>query len=451
MMSKEGFNIDFRNDSVADAENIATISLTAFCWWRGDISREASETYWRDVHGIMFARNPGLWQARQLRLAANRSDLFKIDNVSFEVPLSDQPQGIPHGLFRSKADLQMFSNNPLAGKLIPDDTKNFVQRIGTLLSPPHRHGFTLVDRINSFSTQGKPQAATFAICFVPQTGSVSVEDFHDYLADTLARNWSEHPGVLRLRVEPLPPYDEFALKSPGLPKKWPSTESYLGWMELAVRDESVIHTLCADIPDEDLVKHIKAMHPYPVREIYTMISEGRPTEVGLRGYPATEVIASVGSDTQHSDKLLELIFGDIVRGLDAVVEPDDGELRPPSESNPPSTAQVTAAQRPRKFAGSGLKWQAFGTKAISIAPALLKEDGGPMSAYFSRFRKGETADLPAPYSEIWVVISGSLRLRLAESTLTANAGEFLYVPAETLGEVLAVTDAEMICISVPAH
>jgi hypothetical protein len=56
----------------ASLENTAQIALTAFCWWHTDIPWEVCEGYWRDVHGIMFARVPGLWQYRQLRLAANR-------------------------------------------------------------------------------------------------------------------------------------------------------------------------------------------------------------------------------------------------------------------------------------------------------------------------------------------------------------------------------------------
>jgi hypothetical protein len=60
----------------ADLENAADLALAAFCWWRAPLPSDVCEAYWRDVHGIMFARVPGLWQYRQLRLGANRPDLW---------------------------------------------------------------------------------------------------------------------------------------------------------------------------------------------------------------------------------------------------------------------------------------------------------------------------------------------------------------------------------------
>ncbi|MCT2591212.1 hypothetical protein LHJ74_15065 [Streptomyces sp. N2-109] len=40
-------------------ENAADRALTALCWWRTDLPQGVCEDYWRDVHGIMFARTPG--------------------------------------------------------------------------------------------------------------------------------------------------------------------------------------------------------------------------------------------------------------------------------------------------------------------------------------------------------------------------------------------------------
>ncbi|WP_211355369.1 hypothetical protein [Prauserella rugosa] len=90
----------------AQVENSAALALTSFCWWRADLPREVCEAYWRDVHGPMFARVAGLWQYRQLRLAANRADLWpSVPGLSFDVPVAAQPQGIPHGLFVRRVHL----------------------------------------------------------------------------------------------------------------------------------------------------------------------------------------------------------------------------------------------------------------------------------------------------------------------------------------------------------
>ncbi|PDP86445.1 ethyl tert-butyl ether degradation protein EthD [Glycomyces fuscus] len=302
--------------NTADLENAAERALTAFCWWRTDLPQEVCEAYWRDVHGIMFARAPGLWQCRQLRLAANRPDLWpRVGGISFDAPDEAQPQGLPHGLFLSGTDLAAFSADPLARETIPRDARNFLGRIGAQLSPPGG-GRTLVDRVNDPAMQGPPPVPTFVLCFVPGGGVVSDEAFHRYLAEHVARPWSEHPDVMRLRVEPLPPYERSAMGSPGVERRWPTDETYLGWIELAVRTEGVVGDLLSGVAIDELAEQVGAVHTYPVREVYTIISAGRPTEVGLRGYPAVQTIMAAGADGQRDEAVLELLFGDAVHGLD---------------------------------------------------------------------------------------------------------------------------------------
>ncbi|KKX33774.1 hypothetical protein [Rhizobium sp. LC145] len=296
----------------ATLENAAQLALTAFCWWRADLPREICEDYWRDVHGIMFARAPGLWQYRQLRLAPNRPDLgLSVEGISINAPAAAQPQGMPHALFLSEAHLKAFASSPLPKEYIPNDAKNFIGRIGALPSPGGR---TLVDRINDPAMQGAPLAPTFVLCFVPRAGAPSVEIIHRYLAEQVARSWSGHPGVLRLRVEPLPPYEQSAMASPSVPHQWPTGETYLGWMELAVSREGIVGDLLAGATG--LAEHVGIVHAYPVREIYTIISAGRPTDVGLRGYAAARTIIAAGADNQRSESLLEILFGDAIRGRD---------------------------------------------------------------------------------------------------------------------------------------
>ncbi|RWM87439.1 MAG: ethyl tert-butyl ether degradation protein EthD [Mesorhizobium sp.] len=300
----------------ARLENAAELALTAFCWWRADIPKEVCEAYWRDVHGIMFARAPGLWQCRQLRLSGNRPDLWPaVEGVEFEVSEAAQPQGMGHALFLSEANLTAFGNNPLPKEVIPNDAYNFIGRIGALLSAPNSSR-TLVDRISDRVIQGPPPAPTFVLCFVSGAGTTSTNAFHSYLTEHVARPWSGHPGVMRLRVEPLPSYNHSVMSSPRVPHQWPSKDTYLGWIELAVRNEGVVGELLACLAADELAEQVAAIHAYPVREIYTIVSAGRPTEVGLRGYPAVQTIIAAGASNQRSEAVLTILFGDAVRGLD---------------------------------------------------------------------------------------------------------------------------------------
>lgn len=88
---------------------------------------------------------------------------------------------------------------------------------------------------------------------------------------------------------------------------------------------------------------------------------------------------------------------------------------------------------------------------ILIAPALDKETGGSMSAYTSFFHAGARADLPAPYAEVWVVLSGALRMGTEFDAVTVRTGDFVHVPEQAPGFVDALDETTMVCVSVPAH
>lgn len=309
--------VDPAQVDTAQVENSAALALTSFCWWRADLPREVCEAYWRDVHGPMFARVAGLWQYRQLRLAANRADLWpSVPGLSFDVPVAAQPQGIPHGLFVSEDDLRAFGEHPLPRRAIPDDARNFVGRIGALLVAGGA-GRTLVDRLGEPVVQGAPRVPTFAVCVVARP-AVEPADVHGAIVD-VAGAWSRVPGVLRVRVEPLPRYEQEAMASPGVPWEWPADASYAGWVEVAVRERAVVTELAAALAG--VADRVAAVHTYPVREVYTLIAAGRPTDVGLRGFPAARLIGEVGADNQRDEGVLSLLFGDAVRGLERLRRP----------------------------------------------------------------------------------------------------------------------------------
>lgn len=106
----------------------------------------------------------------------------------------------------------------------------------------------------------------------------------------------------------------------------------------------------------------------------------------------------------------------------------------------------------RRFSPARVEhWQGMGDHRIELGPVIEKEEGGPLSAYYARFGKGETAALPAPYSEVWVVISGSLTVRTPDGAVTAGPGDLLHVPEHSPGQLRAEEDTELACVSVPAH
>ncbi|QOR69857.1 DUF861 domain-containing protein [Ruania alkalisoli] len=93
----------------------------------------------------------------------------------------------------------------------------------------------------------------------------------------------------------------------------------------------------------------------------------------------------------------------------------------------------------------------MGESRIEISPGVRVEEGLPFSAYSAHFGAGETAQLPASYEEVWVVVSGQLRIRSDGLEVVAGAGDYVYVPRDSPGVVDAMEATTLVCVSVPAH
>ena len=112
---------------------------------------------------------------------------------------------------------------------------------------------------------------------------------------------------------------------------------------------------------------------------------------------------------------------------------------------------AVAGSKARKFSSAVGDDAVRFSDDIRIAPALDKQEGGSMSAYTAHFRAGASAELPAPYAELWVVLSGELRVGAGDDAVTARAGDLVHVPQEAPGAVEALEDTTVVCVSVPAH
>jgi hypothetical protein len=166
--------------SITDMENCAERVLTAFCWWRPDLPRAIADDYWRDVHGVLAARVAGLWEYRQLRLGANRADLWpSVPGVTYDAAADEQPHGVPHALFRTEQHLNAFAGNPIVTNVIFEDEQHFLARGATQLSPPAT-ARTLLATLEGPPRQGAVQAPTFAVFFRARS-DVDLADVHAYL------------------------------------------------------------------------------------------------------------------------------------------------------------------------------------------------------------------------------------------------------------------------------
>jgi hypothetical protein len=293
--------------NLVEHENAAPFTMTAFGWWRTDVSAETNDAYWRDVHGPLAARIPGFFQYRQLHLAEPQEGLLAMSSTVNALPAGEPPEGIAQELFLTRNDLVAFTSHPFVTDYIFHDEKNLARRNATL---PSAEGAarTLADTTAEVTPQGPPRHPTYAVCLQSAADRARL---HAHSA-AVALRWTDDPGVLRLRFTPLEAYDDTAWQSPGVDHVWAEAEQCQAWIEIVVTDTAVLRRLATF---DDAV--VRGAHTYPVRAVHTIVFDSRPTDVGLRGWPAVKLIETTGATNQQDPQLLRALYGDVVDGIKA--------------------------------------------------------------------------------------------------------------------------------------
>jgi hypothetical protein len=287
---------------VAEVENAAPYAMTAFGWWRSDLPAEINNSYWRDVHGPLAARIPGFYQYRQLHLDRPVIGLLGSNEVTAE-PV----EGIAQELFLTSEDIQTFVSHPFVTTYIFNDEQNLARRNATLSSLPGA-ARTFRDVTDEATPQGPPPHPSYVV-LLQRTDGADRADFH-HQVERLARGWGDQEGVLRLRYTPLEAYDENGWRSPGVDHHWDERQQYQAWIEIVVDDLARLSTL--PVINREVTRTVTVQ---PVRAIHTIVFQGRPTEVGLRGWPAVQTIRAAAASNQQDPELLRALYGDIVDGV----------------------------------------------------------------------------------------------------------------------------------------
>ena len=97
------------------------------------------------------------------------------------------------------------------------------------------------------------------------------------------------------------------LKSSITPPSRSASASLLE-MEAFFASETHMPPLAGELP-----KFVQKLAPFPERNVYTFVYDGRMTVAGQRGSRAAEVIDSLGALNQLRDDILDLVLGKGVR------------------------------------------------------------------------------------------------------------------------------------------
>ena len=300
-------------DDIEAQENLAGIARVTCGWKKPHLPLEVVRRYWRDVHSPGIARRPGLYEYRHLQYDAVRTDLFApIDGVTFACPDDAQLMWTSDVRYLDQAGVDAFSVEPppatrahLLGDidLIVDQSTTYL-----VLGSNAR---TTIDRSGQPAPQGPSTKPTYAL-FLRKRGDEAA--FRACLQD-LALRWAGVDGVVRTRLALFEVPDLEAERKAGYPiKTHPPERQYQAWIDLTVESDAVARSLLAGAAGPALADEVHTLHAYPVPVVYTSVCRGRPTLVGLRGYPAHRAIEELQALNQKQSALLQWMYGPVANG-----------------------------------------------------------------------------------------------------------------------------------------
>lgn len=242
--------------------------------------------YWRDVHGMLATRIPGFCSYVQYHLAAAHP-LAGYGNT----PSGSSLHGIAVVDFDSEEQRGGLANSEVAG-LIREDENNLFQN--SLL-------YNLPAGADALWQLPAAEQSQLNHGFLLLRGGPA--DSAHMLQQALQR----HPDIRRLRRFALERGDAGHWKTPGVDNQL-SADNQFDLM-LHITAEGSLPLEAIELAVQSLPAAPAQTRLYPVQAAYAMVSNGRPTHLGLRGLDILQTIHAAGADNQLDARLLQCLYG----------------------------------------------------------------------------------------------------------------------------------------------
>ncbi|BCA61576.1 hypothetical protein HMP09_0810 [Sphingomonas sp. HMP9] len=289
------------------AERDASIVINSYTTVlrRPRVPHEVFATYWRDVHGPLCSRIPGLgWYVQNHLDREQDAHLWPvIDGIS---PFADYELdgGVEIG-FASKADQDVF--NAASHILFADEQNMFAATVAYALPDGSR---TLVDRIADPIPNGDDGFDRIHVHF--GAASDDADAFGTFMTD-FAETLAADPAVLKLRLHLPDRYDNAAPAppAPNVDHSVPAERALIAVVELAFEtpltrraffdSETFVATQAAQSA------HIAYVQAFAVSGVYTYVRDTQLTTAGLRGSRPAQLIERLGANNQVTDDVRSLM------------------------------------------------------------------------------------------------------------------------------------------------
>ena len=271
---------------------------------RDGVPHALFDAYWRDVHGPLCARLPGLGYYVQHHLDPERSaNLWPLPDgmAAFDTGLD----GMVEIGFADPASQARFE---AASPLLFADERNFIGH-DVAYALPHS-ARTLIDR-DPDPVPNRAETGHRLHLHLHGSGAGFEAALTDFAATTASAD-----GIVKVRLHLPEPYrnEEPEPAAPDVDHRLPKVRRRVGILELGwssrldaerfVRGDA--YAACA----ERLRAEASALGVWQVKGVYTFIRDGALTVAGLRGSRAAELIEQLGALNQTEEAVTRLFHRD---------------------------------------------------------------------------------------------------------------------------------------------
>lgn len=297
--------ISLDHDYAARDDSIAINSYTTVLR-RPRVPHDLFATYWRDVHGPLCSRIPGLgWYVQNHFNREQDAHLWpEVEGIT-PFPDYELDGGVEIG-FASAEDQATF--NAASHILFADEQNMFAGTVAYALPNGSR---TLIDRIPD-ATPNADDGFDRIHVHLGAAGDDLVA-FGAFLTG-FAERLAAEPAVLKVRLHLPDRYDNAspAPPAPNVDHLVPPERSAIGILELAFETpmtrraflESDAFTAAAQGQDQ----HIRHATAFAVSGVYTYVRDTTLTLAGLRGSRPAQLIERLGANNQAADDVRGLIL-----------------------------------------------------------------------------------------------------------------------------------------------
>lgn len=273
---------------------------------RERVPQDIFATYWRDVHGPLCSRLPGLGLYIQHHFDRNQdAHLWPLADGVSEIANYELDGGVEIG-FASGLDQKTFQD---ASPILFSDEQNMFEE--TLAYDLPEGSKKLVSRLNDSTFNGADRYDRIHVHFNPRN---SLAQLHDYLKNELGAVLSNADEVMKLTLH-LPMRfnnDGMHPPAPNVAHLANAEREELAMMEVAFESplarRRVFESKAFQNSLPGQAEHIGQLKAFAVSGIYTYVNDKKLTTAGLRGSRAAELIDYLGAINQRSPEVEHLLL-----------------------------------------------------------------------------------------------------------------------------------------------